>query len=49
MEIVLFSLEDATVDAHKALELLGRILAKFAVEGIFFIQDITREIKDGGT
>ena len=49
MEIVLFSLEDAAIDAHKALELLGRILAKLVVEGIFFIQDIAREIKDGGT
>ena len=49
MEIVLFSLEDATIDAHKAFELLGRILAKLVVEGIFFIQDTTREIKDEGT
>ena len=49
MDIVLFSLEDATIDAPKALELLGRILIKLVVEGIFFIQDIAREIKDGGT
>ena len=49
METVLFSLEDATIDVPKALALLGRILAKLVVEGIFFIQDITRAIKDGGT
>ena len=49
METVLFSLGDATIEAPKALELLGRILAKLVIEGIFFIQDITREIKDGGT
>ena len=49
LEIVLFSLEDATIDARKALELLGRILKKLVVEGILFIQDIAREIKDGRT
>ena len=42
-------MEDATIDAPKALEFLGRILAKLVVEGIFFIQDIGRAIKDGGT
>ena len=49
LETLLFSLEDATIDVPKALEFLGRILAKLVVEGIFFIQDIAREIKDGGT
>jgi len=49
LEIVLFSLEDAVVDSPKAPEFLGRILAKLVVEGIFFIQDIARAIKDGGT
>ena len=49
MDTVLFSLEDATIDAPKAPEFLGRILAKLVVEGIFFIQDIIREIKDEGT
>lgn len=49
LQYVLFSLEDAIVDAPKAPEFLGRILAKLVVEGIFFIQDIARAIKDGGT
>lgn len=46
---VLFSLEDTTVDAPKAPEFLGRILAKLVVEGILFIQNIARAIKVGGT
>ena len=49
MKVVLFSLEDATIDAPKALKLLGRILTKLFVEGILFIQDIARESKDGDT
>ena len=49
METALFSLEDATIDAPKALELLGRILTKLVVERTLYIQDIAREIKDGGT
>ena len=49
METVLFSLEDAIVDAPKALEFLGRILTKLVVDGILFIEDIAREVKDGGT
>ena len=49
METVLFSLEDATIDVPKVLELLVKILVKLVVERTFFIQDIAREIKDGGT
>ena len=49
MGIVLFSLEDAIVDAPKVLEFLGRILTILVVEGILFIEDIAREIKDGHT
>ena len=42
-------MEDATIDAPKAPEYLGRILTKLVVEGILFSQDIAREVKDGGT
>lgn len=49
LESILSSLEDNTVDAPKAPEFLGRILAKLVVEGVILIQDIAKAIKDGGT
>lgn len=48
LESVLSLLEDNSVDAPKAPEFLGRILAKLVVEGVILIQDIARAIKDGG-
>eukprot|EP01018_Ginkgo_biloba_P007512 Gb_05240 [translate_table: standard] len=47
-ELVLSSLEDTVVDAPKAPEFLGGILAKIVLADIFSIGDVARLIKDGG-